>query len=73
MNLFGVISGICLIGAGYWVGWAHGYNSAEYDAKPLEPAICVPVASPHASVCAAMLEAAWSIEDVTPPISPHKP
>ncbi len=52
---------------GYAVGYQHGGDRARAEDPGIAVEVPVPVASPHATVCAQMLEAAWSIEDVTPP------
>ena len=67
LETFGVI-GMCL-GAGYLVGFQHGSDRAQLALDRAVEVVEVPVADPHASVCSAMLEAAWSIEDVVPPAS----
>jgi hypothetical protein len=54
---------------GYLVGFQHGSDRAQLALDRAVQLIEVPVASPHASVCTQMLEAAWSIEDVAPPPS----
>lgn len=66
------IFGTCLFlaVAGYLVGHQHGSDQADLALKRASDQVAVPVASPHASVCSTMLEAAWSIEDVPPEPSP---
>lgn len=58
-----------LMGAGYLVGFQHGSDRAQLALDRAVEVVEVHVPDPHASVCTQMLEAAWSIEDVTPPAS----
>ena len=65
-----IFSGFLIMAAaGYLVGHQHGSDRDELAVKRAAAPVAVPVASPHASVCSTMLEAAWSIEDVAPPAS----
>jgi hypothetical protein len=63
--------GTCVIAlvASYLVGFQHGSDQAQLALDRAVRVVEVPVANPHDSVCSQMLEAAWSIENVTPPAS----
>lgn len=58
------------LACGYLVGFQHRSDRDELAVKRDVAPVLVPVASPHASTCSAMLEAAWAIEDVPPKPSP---
>jgi hypothetical protein len=61
------------LSAGYFVGWGHGRDVAVLESQPVERLVYRDW--PYASVCAEMLEAAWSV-GIAPPVAlnlPHKP
>lgn len=62
-----LFSGFLIMAAmGYLTGYQHGSDRSDLELKRAAAPVLVPVASPHASTCSAMLEAAWAIEDVVP-------
>lgn len=73
MNRFGAIAAVILMGIAYYIGFTHGHDRAEFDITHVEPIQTIVSEYPYADVCSTMLEAAWSIEDAAPSVSPHKP
>lgn len=65
-----VFSAFLLMGGiGYTTGLQHGSDQAELAAARALTTIEVPVAYPLADTCSIMLEAAWAVEESTPPPS----
>ena len=70
MNRYGAVLVVLALGAGYLVGFTHGGERAQFEARPEQVVSYAPW--PYAAVCSDMLEAAWSVEDVVPaPTLPH--
>ena len=73
MNRYSFVAFVFAAATGYYVGWGHGKDRGTFDSSPVERVVYRD--SPYDSVCADMLEAAWSVEDLKPPQAglPHKP
>ena len=67
MNFWGGLAAIVLTICGYLLGWQQGHDRAVAGgAKPRPLPAPIVVDYPFTEVCSTMLEAAWSIETVTP-------
>lgn len=70
MSYWGFLSFVVIaLVAGYLVGFQHGSDRTQLALDRSVERVEVVRDNPYGQVCSQMLEAAWSIEDVTPPAS----
>jgi hypothetical protein len=55
-----------LVVLGYTSGFQHGGDRQALDLRRASGPVEVTVASPFATTCSAILEAAWAVEDAPP-------